>query len=180
MSPLVSLSNVEKSFGTRNLFSDLSIVVAEEERTVLIGPNGAGKSTLFKIISGDVLPDGGDLSRRKGIKVALVQQSDIYLTEGTVSEQLFEVVEDDSDAPRRVSRCLALLGFTDPSTEVDKLSGGWRKRLALGRALIQEPDLLLLDEPTNHLDIDSILWLEGIVSSFRGAVVSISHGPLLY
>jgi ATP-binding cassette subfamily F protein uup len=175
MIPLVSLSEIEKSFGTRNLFSDLSLVVAEGERTVLIGPNGAGKSTLFKIIAGEVLPDGGDISRRKGIKVGLVQQSDTHISAGTASEQLYSAIEDDSDAPRRVSRCLATLGFTDPSVSVESLSGGWRKRLALGRVLLQEPDLLLLDEPTNHLDIESILWLEGVIESFRGAVVSISH-----
>jgi len=75
---------------------------------------------------------------------------------------------------QRVEHMLARLGL-DPAAKVSSLSGGGVKRVALARALVAEPDLLLLDEPTNHLDLDGILWLEGLIRDFRGAVIVITH-----
>ena len=176
MLPLLSLQAVTKIFSARPLFEEISLVVAEGEKVALIGPNGAGKSTLLKTIVGAEHLDGGEISFRKGLRLAHVAQQDNLPREGTVFEILSAALsgnEEQSEA--RVSVCMGRGGFFDKNQPVSSLSGGWRKRLAILCALIQEPELLLLDEPTNHLDIDSIIWLEEQITAADFAVLFISH-----
>jgi len=179
MSVLISVTNISKSYGDDTLFSQLSFDVKSGEKLGLIGMNGSGKSTLLKIISGMTLPDEGELSVKQGEHLVYLTQEDQFDPDLTVEEVLYQSLEsltiDDKEQHRRVSRALGNGGFTDASVKTNELSGGWRKRLAITRALCMQPNLLLLDEPTNHLDITGILWLEKVLQSARFSFVLVSH-----
>jgi ATP-binding cassette subfamily F protein uup len=82
---------------------------------------------------------------------------------------------DERERAVRIEALLARVGLADPGQDVEHLSGGWRKRLAIARALIVEPDLLLLDEPTNHLDLAGVLWLEDLLRGARWAFLVVTH-----
>ncbi|WP_428562766.1 MAG: ABC-F family ATP-binding cassette domain-containing protein [Solidesulfovibrio sp. DCME] len=182
MGTCVSLRNVSKAFGVRRLFDDISLAVADQERIGLVGPNGSGKSTLLKILAGLEASDAGERTTRQGARLAYVAQQDAFalgLTVGAVVEAAAEAAfgrpADDPQQRTRVSVTLGRLGFEEPGTAVEALSGGWRKRLSIARALVTEPDALLLDEPTNHLDLSTILWLERFLGAASFAFVVVSH-----
>jgi ATP-binding cassette subfamily F protein uup len=178
--PLVSLDGVTIAYGHLPLLDRIALRVEPRERIAVIGRNGTGKSTLLRILSGAVLPDAGTVWRQPGIRIARLEQ-DVPLAD---SRPVFEVVaeghrphsvEDESwIREHHVDLVLSRLNL-DGDAIVDTLSGGWRRRVLLARALVGQPDLLLLDEPTNHLDIDAIAWLEEFVSSYRGAVAFVTH-----
>jgi ATP-binding cassette subfamily F protein uup len=179
MPPLLNAQSITKAFGPRPLFRDLSFTVDEGARIGLIGPNGAGKSTLLKILAGDVEPDTGELSMRKRTRTSYVEQS----SEFAVGQSIWSVMEDavrEAKVPaaqwdRQIRETLGRAGYKDFTLAAASLSGGWRKRLAIARALAVVPDVLLLDEPTNHLDLEGIEWLEGILTGAPFASVTISH-----
>jgi ATP-binding cassette subfamily F protein uup len=182
MSILLSCQNLGKSFGSRPLFEGLSFGLFEGERTGLIGPNGTGKSTLVKILAGLDTPDQGILSRRKGLRVGYLAQSDTFgdpAAGASVREALAAGLSDlgleDYELDIRVDAGLEDAGFTDPSQAVAKLSGGWRKRLAILTQVLREPDLLLLDEPTNHLDLEAVLWLERFMENLSFSFLVVTH-----
>jgi ATP-binding cassette subfamily F protein uup len=169
---LINCQGISKAFGERPLFEGLSFALHEGDRVGLIGPNGAGKSTLLKILAGSELPDDGACTRRKGLRIGYVPQNPSFESDMT-AERIVAVAADDDD--HRTGIALSRAGFIDSSVEAGTLSGGWKTRLAIARALVGEPDLLLLDEPTNHLDVDSILWLESLLENEATAFVVISH-----
>jgi ABC transport system ATP-binding/permease protein len=179
MPPLLNAQSITKAFGPRPLFRDLSFTVDEGARIGLIGPNGAGKSTLLKILAGEVEPDTGELSMRKRTRTSYVEQS----SEFAVGQSIWSVMEDavrEAKVPaaqwdRQIRETLGRAGYKDFTLVAASLSGGWRKRLAIARALAVAPDVLLLDEPTNHLDLEGIEWLEGILTGAPFASVTISH-----
>jgi ATP-binding cassette subfamily F protein uup len=179
MPPLLNAQNVTKAFGARPLFRELSFTVEEGARIGLIGPNGAGKSTLLKILAAEVAPDSGELSLRKRARVSYVAQISGF----AAGETVWSVMEDAVRAARlphdewdrALRETLGRAGFTDFTLNAASLSGGWRKRLAIARALAVSPDVLLLDEPTNHLDLEGIEWLEGVLEGAPFASVTISH-----
>lgn len=179
MSHLLSCQSISKAFGAQRLFSGISFGISEGERLGLIGPNGAGKSTLLKIFAGLESLDDGKLFVRKKLNLAYLAQAEKLPPEQTVIDCLLDVLAGNEmhDAERYAAaqRMVGKCGFFDPEQTVGALSGGWLKRLAIGRALLQGPDLLLMDEPTNHLDIDGILWLEGVLKNATFAFVLISH-----
>ncbi len=174
---LVSIDRISCAFAKGELFTDLSFVIHEGERLALIGPNGSGKSTLLKFIAGLASPDDGEIIRRRGLTSAVVAQEDSFPAGVSVREVLERTIENLSgdEQRRRVAQWIGTAGFSSPTQKVEELSGGWRKRLSIVRALIQEPELLMLDEPTNHLDLDGILWLEELITRFRGTTVFVSH-----
>nr|WP_240195057.1 ABC-F family ATP-binding cassette domain-containing protein [Desulfobulbus rhabdoformis] len=139
------------------------------DRIGLIGPNGSGKSTLLKILCGMEQPDTGSVFTQKLMRMSYVAQEDSFDEEASCLDNLSRVVRvDDVDAAEQYNRVHALLsrgGFTDPEQKVSELSGGWRKRLSLCRALVTRPEVLVMDEPTNHLDIEGILWLEKLLAA---------------
>jgi ATP-binding cassette subfamily F protein uup len=176
---LLSCDSIAKGFGARPLFEDLSFGISEGDRVGLIGPNGSGKSTLLKILAGIEEPDSGTRSLRRGTRMGYVPQDPEFPTGKTVEETLVEALADDHaedyEKDLRVAIALGRAGFNDPRQAVDILSGGWRKRLAIARALVQQPDILLMDEPTNHLDVEGILWLEDLLQSEPLAYLVVSH-----
>lgn len=179
MSALISLRDVRKSFGSRQLFAGLTLAIGEGERIGLIGANGSGKSTLLKILADIEKSDSGDRVTRKGALAGYLPQDDDIPADQTVEQVVAAPLRAqglaETELFTRTGAALGRAGFTDPAQKTGELSGGWRKRLALARALISEPDVLLLDEPTNHLDLESILWLEKLLRSIRAGYVVVSH-----
>ena len=178
---LLSCRNLTKSFSARPLFDGLSFGLFEGERTGLIGPNGAGKSTLLKILAGLEQPDGGELSLRRGLRVRYMAQQDFFENAAagvTVRDELVQALQglglEDWEIDMRVDEGLEKAGF-NPDQPVAKLSGGWKKRLALLSQVLCEPDLLLLDEPTNHLDLEGVLWLEKFLNGVSFPFLMITH-----
>ena len=179
--PLLTLDHVHHAFGHLPLLDDVSLQFEPRERVSIIGRNGAGKSTLLQIISGELQPDAGTVWQQPALRVARLVQ-DVPLTS---TQSVFDVVASglnglhghDADDWRREHKVDLVLSRLDLDGEakVDTLSGGWRRRVLLARALVAEPDVLLLDEPTNHLDIEAISWLENFLAEYRGAVVFVTH-----
>jgi ATP-binding cassette subfamily F protein 3 len=175
-----------------------------DQRIGLVGQNGCGKSTLFRLIRGEIKPDGGEVSLQAGKTLAFVEQeianSDLpaleFVLDGDAELRALEKILakenhdsawfeaqhryeaiDGYGAPARAAQLLNGLGFANDSLQrtVASFSGGWRMRLNLARALMHRADLLLLDEPTNHLDLEAILWLEQYLARYPGSILLVSH-----
>jgi ATP-binding cassette subfamily F protein uup len=174
---LLSCEAVGKAFGARSLFENLSFGLFEGDQAGLVGPNGSGKSTLLRILAGLDTPDQGSRALRSGVRVGYVPQDPVFPAGRTVADVLLAALADvdEDDRPGRLAQALGRGGFADGAAEVEALSGGWRKRLAIARELAAVPDVLLLDEPTNHLDLDGILWLEGVLAERARACLVVSH-----
>jgi ABC transport system ATP-binding/permease protein len=177
---LVSLDRVSIAFGHLPLLDDISLQVDARERVSVIGRNGTGKSTLLTIITGEVAPDTGTVWRQPALRVARLEQDVPLSTKRSVFDVVAEghthhLAEDEAWLrDHHVDLVLSHLALPSDAA-VDTLSGGWRRRVLLARALVGQPDLLLLDEPTNHLDIDAITWLESFLAEYAGAVVFVTH-----
>ena len=199
---LLSLSNAHLAYGHWPLLDGADLSLESGERVGLIGRNGSGKSSLLKVLAGIEKLDDGLLQREKSVRVVYVPQEPEFDTEASVFEAVADGVaeardlreryeahapEDDLDAlqtrieqidgwtwEQRVDEALQRLQL-DGARPVSELSGGYKKRVALARALVAKPDVLLLDEPTNHLDLESILWLEGLLKGFGGSLLVITH-----
>jgi ATP-binding cassette subfamily F protein uup len=174
---LLSCEAVSKAYGTRSLFDGLSFGLFEGDQVGLVGPNGSGKSTLLRILAGTLAPDRGSRSLRGGVRVGYVAQDPTFPAGRTVDAIVMAALAhlDEQERPGRLARALGRAGFVDGGAEVDTLSGGWKKRLAIARELAAAPDVLLMDEPTNHLDVDGILWLEGVLLERARAFLVVSH-----
>lgn len=174
---LITLTDLQLAFGHHALLDHADLSILEGERIGLIGRNGAGKSSLLRILSGEAEPDDGTVSRTSGLKVAVVTQEPELDESGTLYDAVFGEIDlesEDWQRPARVRGLIERLGL-DPDAPASGLSGGTRKRLALVRALADQPDLVLLDEPTNHLDFEGIAWLEGMLREASFAVLFITH-----
>jgi len=179
---LLSCQSLSKTFGHRPLFEGLSFGLNEGERTGLIGPNGTGKSTLLKILAGEEKADSGAISFRKGLRVGYLAQTDRFEDPGqdldvftALRQGLQDLGLEEYELDIRVDAGLDDAGFRDPSQKVAKLSGGWRKRLAILTQVLRKPDLLLLDEPTNHLDLEGVLWLEHYLRGLEFPFLVVTH-----
>ncbi|HKN85550.1 MAG TPA: ABC-F family ATP-binding cassette domain-containing protein [Nitrospiraceae bacterium] len=161
------------------LFADLSFALYDGDHVGLVGPNGSGKSTLLKILAGIETPDRGTRTVRRQLKVAYVSQDPVFTETLTVEDVLTQVLIHEGLDPHEhtgsIAKALGIGAFPNPAQTVTTLSGGWRKRLAIVRALLLQPDVLLLDEPTNHLDIEGILWLEALLKAETRAFLVVSH-----
>jgi len=178
--PLVSLDGVSIAYGHLPLLDGVALQIEPRERVSMIGRNGTGKSTLLKILSAELAPDSGTVWRQPSLRVARLEQ-DIPLS---AHRSVFDVVAEGhthhleaDEAWLREHHVDLILSRLELSADaiVDTLSGGWRRRVLLARALVGQPDLLLLDEPTNHLDIEAITWLESFLANYDGAVLFVTH-----
>jgi len=176
--PLVTLDRVSMAYGHLPLLHDASLRIEPRERVCVIGRNGTGKSTLLQIVSGDATPQEGDVWREPGLRIGRLAQDALVADErrafDVVADALRDISGDRWRAEQRVE--MALSRFHIPAdASMSTLSGGWRRRVLLARALVAEPDLLVLDEPTNHLDIDAMRWLEGFLADYAGTVLFVTH-----
>jgi ABC transport system ATP-binding/permease protein len=176
---LLSCESISKRFGVKPLFTDLSIALSEDDHVGLVGPNGSGKSTLLKVLAGLEEPDEGTRSMRRHVRMGYVPQEPAFSEGQTVEEALAQVLTDEGLDPHeqgsRIAKALSIGEFPQTDQLVSTLSGGWKKRLAIARALMMEPDVLLMDEPTNHLDLEGILWLEALLKTETRAFLVVSH-----
>ncbi|MEO7018916.1 MAG: ABC-F family ATP-binding cassette domain-containing protein [Ktedonobacteraceae bacterium] len=220
--PVLSVSQLGKSFGAERIFADVSFRIDEHDRIGLVGPNGAGKSTLLNILAGYEEPEEGTLALTRNARIGYLTQHADFHPEYTLREEMLTVFEHVRAWERdlgnlalqlaspqasadqslheqlltryadlqhqfehgggytyeyKVDQVLDGLGFTreQQSGPVIHLSGGQSTRAALGKLLLQEPDLLLMDEPTNHLDLASLEWLETYLNEWKGAMVIVAH-----
>jgi ATP-binding cassette subfamily F protein uup len=177
--PILNAQGLSKRFGAAPLFEGISFVISEPDRIGLIGPNGSGKSTLLRILSGLTSPDSGEVALRKRTRLSYVQQESQFLAGQSVRDVILTALKQakvpDAEWEARTGETLGRTGFEDFAQGAAALSGGWRKRLAIAEALVQQPDILLLDEPTNHLDLAGIEWLEELLQDAPFASVIVSH-----
>ena len=179
MPPILNAQGVSKRFGAVPLFEEIAFPVSDGDRIGLIGPNGAGKSTLLKVLAGDEDPDTGEVSRRKRARIGYIRQESTFADGLTVRDVLEQALVEgnvaEAEREGRLRETVGRTGFPDTTAEACKLSGGWRKRLAIAEAMVSGPDVLLLDEPTNHLDLEGIEWLEETLKMAPFACVMVSH-----
>lgn len=175
MTALLNAHLLSKSFGSKLLFDGISLNFSQGDRIGLLGPNGSGKSTLLKILMGFEHPDEGTVSKKQGIRIGYASQSPDFADLPLEQILVDSTPGDPSDLLTRARILLSKAQFTDFEVSAASLSGGWKKRLDIVRAFMQDPDLLFLDEPTNHLDIEGILWLEKFLAKERAAYVVVSH-----
>jgi len=177
--PIINAQRISKAFGASPLFQDVSFTVSEGDRIGLIGPNGSGKSTLLRILAGTVVPDSGEVSKRKRSRLSYVEQESKFdpgqTVRSVIESALERAVVPPNDRGSRFAELLGRAGFEDLEADATTLSGGWQKRLAIVEALVQGSDILLLDEPTNHLDLAGIEWLEALIEEAAFACVAVSH-----
>jgi ATP-binding cassette subfamily F protein uup len=179
MAPILRLDNVSLAFGSRPLLEQASLQLEPGERACVVGRNGEGKSSLLRLVSGAQAPDAGEVWLRPGTRLAMLEQDIVNVADATVGEVVSAGATahaqlESWEVSTRVAKVLSRLGL-DGAARYEALSGGWRRRALLGRALAVEPELLLLDEPTNHLDIPAIEWLEAVLREYRGALLFVSH-----
>lgn len=169
MPHLFSAHSLTKSFGAQRLFKNIDLFINDGDRVGLVGPNGSGKSTLLKIVCGLEYSDEGTIRKKKHLVIAYLAQEDFFEEKLSIMDNLLLAFKDDTvDETRQHTRAHSMVSrgeFPDDRMPVQNLSGGWRKRLAICRALIVHPDILVMDEPTNHLDIEGIIWLEKMLGS---------------
>ncbi len=177
---VIEAEGLQKGFGDKLLFEDLSFQLPRSGIVGVIGPNGAGKTTLFRLLTGEEKPDTGQLRIGDTVQIAYVDQSRAALTpEHSVWEEI-SAGEDKIELGKRevASRAYcSWFGFkgSDQQKRVGSLSGGERNRVHLAKLLKQGGNLLLLDEPTNDLDVDTLRSLEQALLDFPGCAVVISH-----
>ncbi len=201
---MLCASDVRLTFGYQRLLDGATLAVEAGEKVGLVGRNGCGKTTLLRILSGEEQPDAGEVTRRRGLRVGYLPQEFELDGARTVRENIqagaadlldwqeryetgrgseAELAElhhrieaaDGWNLQTRITAEASALDAPPLDRLVGPLSGGEKRRVALCRALVAQPDLLLLDEPTNHLDAESIRWLEDFLRTFAGAVIFVTH-----
>jgi len=177
--PILRLDNVSLSYGLKPLLDHVSLQIRKGERVCLLGRNGEGKSSLLNLITRQVVADSGEVWVRPGRRVAGLAQEVSAATDTVVRDVVLSGAsghadEEDWQLQLQADQVMSRLDL-NPDAPMSALSGGWRRRAMLGRALVSKPDLLLLDEPTNHLDINAIVWLENMMMEFAGALLFVSH-----
>ena len=204
----LTLDHINKSYGEKQLFTDLSLTIAKGQKIALIAKNGTGKTTLLRVIAGEEAPEGeqAKILVSKEIRVGYLKQdpdldpnaavleaaldSDNAQVQAIKKLELATLLDRQDqiqaaieavdnlkawDIEARIKEILGKLKVHNFDQKVSTLSGGQKKRLALAKILIEEPDFLILDEPTNHLDLDMIEWLEGFLSTQSLTLFMVTH-----
>ena len=173
--PIMTLKGVKLAFGVNQLFTNVEFSINRGDKISLVGRNGSGKSTLLKVISGVLEPDDGEIFIQPHTKISYMPQEPDFSAYKTLREVVLsglDKTEENQDYKADILiQSLSIREHQAPNES----SGGERKKAALAKALIGEPDILLLDEPTNHLDMPTIEKLEEIIKQFKGAIIVISH-----
>ena len=191
-------------YGEQVILDEASLSVHEGDHIGLVGRNGAGKSTFLKIISDVMPPDSGEVAKKKDLVIGYLSQdftlddsknvyNNILAGAQNILALLDEYEKTPIDSPnrilleqkiieidgwnleKRIHQMAKALDAPDIDREIITLSGGEKRRVALCRALISQPDLLILDEPTNHLDTDSIEWIENFLTGYKGTCIFVTH-----
>ena len=201
---LLSANDLALAYGHQHLLLAVTLAVSPGEKVGLVGRNGCGKTSLLRILTGQQEADTGEVARRRGLRVGYLPQEFELAGDRTVRQNIeggaADLMEwlhryeggqssdsemsalqnqiesvDGWNLQSRINAMASALAAPNLEAQVGPLSGGEKRRVALCRALVSQPDLLLLDEPTNHLDAESILWLEEFLHEFAGAVIFVTH-----
>jgi ATP-binding cassette subfamily F protein 3 len=201
---MLNLSGLTVRLGGHTILDAATASLPPGSRVGLVGRNGAGKSTLMRVVTGELEPEGGGFDMPKGARIGYIAQDapagaatpfETVLAADAERARLLADSESGHDAhrlaeihdrlnaidahaaPARAAKILVGLGFDEEAQQrpLDSFSGGWRMRVALAALLFSQPDLLLLDEPSNHLDLESTLWLENFLKTYRATVLIVSH-----
>ncbi len=201
---ILTAMDLEVHFGEEVILNKASLSIHEGDLIGLVGRNGAGKSTFLKIISEKIQPDSGDIAKKKDLVVGFLTQEftlenskNVYENVLIGAESILNLIDEYEDLPynshkrnlleekiqhldgwnleNKIKQLLQSLNAPDSERKIKTLSGGEKRRVALCRSIVAQPDLLILDEPTNHLDTDSIEWIEKYLSSYKGTCIFVTH-----
>lgn len=201
---ILTAMDLNVHYGEQIVLDNASLSIHEGDRIGLVGRNGVGKSTFLKIISKTVEPDSGDVAKQKDLIVGYLTQeftldetknvyNNVLVGAANIVKLTDEYENLPYDSPKRsiieeklllvdgwnlenkIKQLLTSLNAPNPEREITTLSGGEKRRVALCRSIIAQPDLLILDEPTNHLDTESIEWIEKYLSGYKGTCVFVTH-----
>jgi ATP-binding cassette subfamily F protein 3 len=170
---MLQIETISKQYATKVLLTEASAHLRPNSRVGLVGPNGAGKTTLFRMILGEESPDKGSIRKRPRLRIGYLPQE----LETITGKTALDAAHRDEHPEHEAKRILMGLGFTeaDFGRHVEKLSGGYRMRVALAHLLLSRPDVLMLDEPTNHLDKPTQRWFEQFLLNSDMTLLIISH-----
>lgn len=179
MPTLLQVENISLSFGERTLFENISFSINQYQKVALIARNGIGKTSLLNILAGTEAPDTGSVKLFNNASFGYLEQEPHVSEDLTVFDEVYaaskQVKLNSWEYETRVKQILFRLKLTQLDQKIAELSGGQKKRVALAKTLITEPDFIILDEPTNHLDIDMIEWLEEYLSRTSLTVLMVTH-----
>jgi len=203
--PLITLDNISLQFSEKLVLNEISATIQKGDKIALIGRNGEGKTSFLRVLAGIIDADDGEIKVKNNTSISYLEQSTpkdidqslfavVAKGLGSIGDLLanyyqstqsgnakksnsYQSLIEQEDAWHYIHKIEAILNRfkLDPEAKLSAMSGGWKRRVMLARAIIQEPDLLLLDEPTNHMDIAAILDLEKQLIDFHGTIVLISH-----
>lgn len=173
---IINIEHISKVFGEKQVFDDISCGIHQGDKIGIIGINGTGKTTLLKIIAGLEEADQGQVIFQKGLRVTYLPQSPKFPEHATVLSYVADGADGaDWGRESEAKNALNRLGITDHHEEIDHLSGGQKKRVALARTLVNPADVLILDEPTNHIDNEMAVWLEEYLNQWKGVIIMVTH-----
>ena len=173
---VLNMEHISKVYGDKVIFDDISVGIHQGDKIGIIGINGTGKTTFLRILAGLEEADEGQVITQNGLRLAYLSQHPVFPEKATILSYVSQGKrEEDWNPETDAHMVLNRLGITDHEEEIDHLSGGEKKRVALARVLINPADVLILDEPTNHLDNEMAGWLEDYLNRFKGVVIMVTH-----
>ncbi|MEW6158121.1 MAG: ABC-F family ATP-binding cassette domain-containing protein [Verrucomicrobiota bacterium] len=204
MATLIAANELRVRFNERGVLDGATLAIHEGDRIGLVGRNGCGKTTFLKILADQQTPDGGEITRRRDLVVSYLPQDfaldaalSVYENVHAGARHVLDLITEFEGLPahsqrhaeleqriraldgwnldRRIEIALAHLNCPPGDRRIDSLSGGEKRRVALARAIVANPDFLMLDEPTNHLDPESIEWLAEFLENFAGTFLVVTH-----
>ena len=201
---IVTATDLQVAYNDLVVLNRASLSIHEGDRLGMVGRNGAGKSTFLKILTNEMEPDAGSVTRKRDLITGYLSQNFSLDTTKTVYENIregakhvldliheFETLPGHSHRHEyleqriqildgwtldtRIAQAMDHLHTPDGDRSIAGLSGGEQRRVAMARTVVGRPDFLILDEPTNHLDPDSVEWLEEFLSDFPGTFLLVTH-----
>jgi ATP-binding cassette subfamily F protein uup len=172
---ILTAENLHVAFGDKVVIKDASFGIHAEDKLGIVGVNGCGKSTLLKVIAGVLNTTSGNITCRRNLKIAYLEQDVAADPNNTVLEHVIPQDPDILKEDHHYKAILSRLGMELYDAKLGILSGGQRRKVDLAKALALEPDLLLMDEPTNHLDLDSIEWLQNYLIAGKITLIFVTH-----